>query len=110
MFELVIAARLTRAAGLKTYLHEPDVIADVNDWRLFVACKRPFGDASIKGNVVKAGLQSHRALQNDENPKHIGMIALSVSKILNPGDKILEIPRRSDLSEGLGQHVEAIWQ
>jgi hypothetical protein len=40
----------------------------------------------------------------------IGVVAISVSKVFNPGDKILEVPRRTDLSQALSQHVEAVWK
>ncbi len=109
MFELVIAARLTRA-GLRTSLQEPDVVANLDDWRFLIACKRPLSDVGIKRNVAAAGLQLRRGLQKEKHARSIGLVALSVSKVLNPGKKILEVQRRSDLSEALGEHVGGIWQ
>ena len=110
MFELVIAARLARA-GLKPHLQEPDVLVDIDDWLLLIACKRPLGDAAIPENVLRAAAQLRKALNaHPKRQKIMGVIAVSVSRILNPGDKILEVPAREALSPALSEHVGQIWE
>jgi hypothetical protein len=108
MFELVLAARMARA-GLKPQVQEPDVFVHMDEWRLLIQCKRPMSISGIQGNIVSAGRQLRRDLDNDRDRNLIGVVALSVSKVFNPGDKILEVPHREDLSVALSHHVETVW-
>ena len=66
--------------------------------------------SGIHGNIVGAGRQLRRDLNDDKHRKLIGVVALSVSKVFNPGDKILEVPHRTDLSNALSQHADAVWK
>ena len=108
MFELVVAAILA-CAGLRPRIGKPDVTADFEGYRLLIECKRPFSYRGIHENVISAGSQLRKRLKTVPDPA-IGLIALSVSKILNAGDKIFEVDRRANLAEALGAEIEAVWQ
>jgi hypothetical protein len=90
MFELNIAAKLSRAQ-FTPILGEPDVICDVEGKRLFIPCKRPFLESRIKYLIGKAKGQISRARQQRNAPVGArGVIAISLTKILNPADQPLE--------------------
>lgn len=109
VFELVIAAKLARA-GLEPHIGEPDVAADFQGYRLLIQCKRPFSTARVHENIIKAGSQLRRDLKKLPDTKiGIGLVAISISKILNQGDKIFEVPSRNDLRDALGGEIDDFW-
>ncbi len=109
MFELNIAAKLARA-GLEPRLGEPDVATEFLGCRLLFQCKRPFSTNGIGGNILKAGSQLRRDFKNvADKEKAIGIVAISVSKVLNQGDKIFEVNSRPDLGNALGTEMDDFW-
>ena len=109
MFELVVAAKLARA-GLQPRLGEPDVAIDFQGYRILLQCKRPFSRGGIHENIIKAGSQLRRDLAKLPNePPAIGVVAISISKVLNQGDKIFEVNSRDDLQEALATETDEFW-
>jgi hypothetical protein len=112
-FELALAADLL-LHDATVELAEPDMKITLDGRAYLIACKRPFYEHSIRSNVRGAADQLERELNNQ--PDTHGIIAISVSKIFNPGDKIFQAQseadreRLGDLVEGLMQEREKDWQ
>lgn len=82
-FELAIAADL-RLRGAAITLEEPDLKLTVDGHNYLLACKRPLRHAGIPACIRGATRQLRKALNHDGEQAH-GVIAISVSRILNPG-------------------------
>lgn len=111
MFEIAIAGRAA-LGGLKPRLgSEPDVFFEFRGRRIFVQCKRVLSENAIPKRIGEAANQLRRDLKNSCNPNDCGLIAISVSRLLNPGDKILAVAVESDLGMALGHEIdEIIWR
>ena len=103
LFEIGLAARLWEF-GLKPVLGDsPDLACEVDHTRLIFECKRPFSPAKVKKNIVEAADQLRRDLRGQPLGTR-GMIAISLSKILNPGNVLLtestETVLRNEMKRG----------
>jgi hypothetical protein len=84
-FELAIAASW-KLRGAVVRLGEPDLELFCGDSKILIACKRPAAEHSVRSNIRGAVTQLNRTL-NCAPPNVFGGIAISLSRILNPGDK-----------------------
>jgi len=115
MFELALAAEW-RLRGGDVILGEPDLILRLDDVPFLVACKRPRYEHSIRANVRRAAEQLQQALTREEFHGGFGIITISTSRILNPGDKIFQIAteearhRLGDVLERLLHENEIHWK
>lgn len=104
LFELNLASKLWHA-GLKPDLGEhPDVSCVVDGKLLLIECKRPVSVRGAKERISKARKQ----LQTEIKKRRVGtrgIIALSMSKILNRGDKIYAYDTEAQGRDGLHQHL-----
>lgn len=104
MFEIAMAGRLARA-GLQPKLgEEPDVYTDFNDRKIFIQCKRVFTESAMSNRLSDAAKQLKRDLAKSCSPRDCGIIAISVSRAFNKGDKLLVARDEDGLREKL--HVE----
>jgi len=90
LFELSVAARLKNAGIEPTLGEHPDVSCYVADKPVFIECKRPFAEATLGENIESAANQLLTHLATDG--KAVGIIAISVSKALNPGFQPIRTP------------------
>jgi len=87
LFELTLASMLW-SAGVKPELGEsPDLACVVTNKRLLIECKRPFGEAGVRKAVRDAKTTLNRQLRK-EAPGTRGVVAISLSKVINAGDKL----------------------
>jgi hypothetical protein len=87
LFELNLASRLW-TAGLDPILGEwPDLTCEVNDRQLLIECKRPVSMGGARKAIGKARDQIIRNLKKSRAGSR-GVIAMSLAKIVNPGDKL----------------------
>ena len=102
LFELNLAASLSRAGLTPTLGEHPDLQCVVDGRRLLFECKRPFSDS----RVVKRINQAENQLRS--NPRGTrGVIAISFSKILNPGDKLFVMENETEGRRGLADALQA---
>lgn len=104
MFELALAADL-RLGGADVCIGEPDIKLTLDNQRFLVECKRPFREHSVHANVRGAADQLATQLRND--PDAAGIIAISLSRVLNPGTKLFVAPSGED-RERLGDRLETM--
>ena len=104
LFELTLAARLWRAGFQPRLGEHPDLICAVEGKELFFECKRPLSPKKVKKRINEAGDQL-RANLKEAAPGTRGIIAISLSKILNPGDKLYVGPNELSMRRGLEQEI-----
>lgn len=107
-FELALASEW-RHAGLSVKIGDPDITLQIQDVCLLVECKRPFADHSIRSNLLAAAKQIGKKLESQGDQAARGLIAISVSRVLNPGTRVFVAPTRSDTSR-LADEVETLMQ
>ena len=108
MFEISVAGRMARAGLRPTLGEEPDVHAEFNDRKIFVQCKRVFSAAGISKQLVKAAKQLKRDLTKSCSPRDCGIIAISVSRAFNKGDKLLVAHDENALQEMLHAEIYGV--
>jgi hypothetical protein len=86
MFELALAARLRRR-GILVELGEPDLLVKLPEGQYVLECKRPFSLKSVKDNIGDAASQLRANLRKGQH----GVIVISLSRAINPGDKALVV-------------------
>lgn len=86
MFELSLAAGL-RLRGVDVEIGEPDVVINLPKGQYLVECKRPFRESSVGANVKGAERQLRADLKSEQH----GVIAVSLSRIVNPGSTMLGV-------------------
>jgi hypothetical protein len=87
-FELRLAAGI-RKAGASVHLGlAADLAFDHSGARVYIECKRPFGIPSIRPNVIEARRQLRTRLDADSHPLVVGLVAVSVSRAINPGSRL----------------------
>lgn len=109
-FELALAAEW-KLLGATVHLAEPDLQLIRDGATFLVACKRPANEHSVRANIRSAISQLRDNLSSASDGV-FGVIAISLSRVLNPGTKLW----RGDI-EQLGHHVyskmiqyDAHWQ
>jgi hypothetical protein len=104
-FELILAAEW-RLLGLDVRLGEPDLIVTVDGVDYIVECKRPYQAESIRANVRGAARQLSQELDRPGREAAMGIIAISITRIINPGKMALWIENPITMNEELGRYVE----
>ncbi len=106
LFELNCAHKLWRA-GLAPRLGEhPDLTCEVQAAKFFIECKRP---SSIKAAHTRLREARHqRASCRRMAPSSHGIGAISLSKVLNPGDQLFVYPNEQAGRDGLHEYLERV--
>ncbi len=100
LFELNLAAKLS-AGGLSPELGDrPDLTCEVEGKKLLIECKRPLTEQDARTRIRKAWTALQREARK-EGPGVRGVIALSVTKLINPGGAIFSGANESDARNGL---------
>ena len=86
LFELTMASKLWRA-GLEPELGEPDIRCWVDGRAVYVECKRPFSRRGARQAYTDATGQLAAALR-DAPVGARGIVALSITRFVNPGDRV----------------------
>ncbi len=83
-FELNIASRFYRAGFVVNLKSVSDLIAIIDNRKLYVECKRLKSYNQLEKRVKAANRQISRRLSSDISPKSRGMIAINLTDIINP--------------------------
>lgn len=108
MFELSISGRVA-LAGLRPHLGgEPDVVFEFEGRRIFVQCKRVLSENAVAKRIGEASKQLKRDLAASSDPRDCGLIAISLSRIVNRGDQMLAVATPDDLERALNGEVNRV--
>jgi hypothetical protein len=108
MFEIALAGKLA-VAGLAPVLgDEPDIRVELNDRNIFIQCKRVFSRNGLRGCFRDANRQLKRDLGQSCDPRDCGLIAISISRVCNDGDKILVVPSEDVLRQMLIDEIDSV--
>lgn len=109
LFELLLGAQFRRA-GLDAKIGgKADLQLDHARGRLYVECKRPFVEKSIRENILIARTQLRKRFDADERPDGVGgLVAISISKVLNKGSNMFVVENEDELEHKLGAEVMQI--
>jgi hypothetical protein len=119
LFEATVAARANRPNnGVKAILDaESDTGISIEGKKIWVECKRIMTADNIESNARKASSQLEVILKKQVGSGHRGIVALDVSKIFNPGDKIFVSGSDSELLKSIDRMMDQfikeyspIWQ
>jgi len=95
MFELNLASRLVRARVPVCLGAGPDILCHLDRRAIYIQCKRPLGEKKIQRSISKARKQLTHDLDESQRKSARGVIAISFSRILNPGDKLFVVRRQN---------------
>ena len=108
MFEIVVGG-LAASAGLSPLLGaEPDVSFEFENRRILVQCKRVLSKASIDTRIKEAAKQLNRDLVKSSNPRDCGLIAICLSRLINPGDRIFSFTAVVDVECALKHEIRKV--
>jgi hypothetical protein len=106
MFELIIGGRLAGAGFRPSFDKGPDVQVEFAGLQMGIQCKRPFSVAGLQPTIRKA------IHQLEAGKTDLGLIAVSVSRLLNSGDpnSIPEVVNQEDGHPYLQARIQQIAQ
>ncbi len=108
MFELWVAGRVA-FAGLEPRLGgEPDESFEFENRRMLVPCKRVLSESAVAKRIGEAALQLDRDLALSADPKDCGVIAISISRLINPRNKMLTVATDTDLQSALSREIDKV--
>jgi hypothetical protein len=107
VFELRLGAALRQAGANITLGRQADIMIDHAGAHIYIECKRPFYERSIRQNVMRARVQLRQRLDADPHQPSVGVVAISVSKAVNPGSNMFVVNDDSDL-QSLSQEAERL--
>jgi hypothetical protein len=111
VFELRLGAAFRRAGASVVKMGGlADLAIDHVGSRLYVECKRPVGEHTIERNVEEALAQLRERFTIDSHSNMVGMVAVSISKALNAGDKMLIVEQENDVERSLAGEAERIYK
>jgi hypothetical protein len=108
MFEIALAGRFARAGLHPTLGQEPDIHLEFNDRDIFIQCKRAFSANAVPRLLKDAARQLRRDLGKSFSPRDCGIIAISVSRLFNPGDKLLAVHDEGGIRDKLHAEIDGL--
>ncbi len=119
LFEAAVAARAHRPSkGIEAIFDaKSDTGISFGDKKIWIECKRVTTSNQIEKHIRKASKQLEGILQKQLGSGHRGIIAMDISKILQPGDQIFVCANDSELLESINKMMDQfikeyspIWQ
>jgi hypothetical protein len=107
-FQLRLAADLSRAGAAADLDHEADICFNADGAHVYLECKRPFSENSVRRNVLDARSQLRRRFKQDEHPSAVGIVAISLSLVLHHGQRMLVVEDRRGLQEQLQAELRRV--
>ncbi len=107
VFELRLGAALRQAGATVSLGQQADIMIDHGGAHIYIECKRPFYEHSIRQNVMRARAQLQQRLDADPHQPTVGVVAISVSKAVNPGSNMFVVNDDRDL-RSLSQEAERL--
>jgi hypothetical protein len=102
LFELNLGAKLWEGGVSPKLGDRPDLTCELQGKKLLVECKRALTKRGAQQRLRKAW-KDLSALVGHERPGTRGIVALSLSKLINPGDAIFYFADEASARSGLGE-------
>ncbi len=109
VFELRLGAGFRRRCAAVTMGRVADLSIDHAGFRLYVECKRPFGEHNIARRFEEGCAQLRARFNSDPHSNLVGMVAVSISKALK-GEQMLVVDREEDLQPSLSAEAERAYK
>ncbi len=116
-FELLVASKVVSADIGLDFSIKSDIAAKFDRRSILFECKRPQSEQKLEANVRDAFKQLERKYKNPIRVRHRGIIAIDISKLLNPDFMLYVQPNAASLERGLSYLVgrfiekhERLWQ
>jgi hypothetical protein len=107
LFELNLASKLRKAGFIASPGIDADIECSVDSKDLVIECKRPFREQNVSRHIKKAGRQLKARLKILP-PRSRGVVAISLSKTMNKGDKFFVYLEESSAKEVLSRKLKAV--
>ena len=108
MFELYLAGALSNKGVPTEIRHNPDILCVVADRQIFIQCKRPFFRKNTAKNLKLACKQLGRDLSTCGDPRNRGVVALSLSHALNPGEMCPQVRTEADMHRAITSQIRML--
>ena len=108
VFELNLAGWLKHKGVLTEVSHNPDISCYRADRRVFIQCKRPFGKKNIETNIKRAKKQLHSDLDMAGDERNRGVVAISLTRALNPANMLFAVRTEKDLAASLHSQMHTL--
>lgn len=107
MFELTMGAMAARR-GLRPVLStaNPDVQFEFENRRVNIECKRVISESKVLGRIEEGIKQLTKSVRNKTDD--VGIVAVSLAKLFNPGDRIAVVPESAHPHDVLSQELEQL--
>lgn len=109
VFELRLGAGLRRAGAKVGLGQQADLLLDHAGAHIYIECKRPLYERSIRRNVIKARTRLRKRFDSDPHRTTVGLVAISLSKAVNPGSRMF-IAHEADALRRLANDVNHLHQ
>jgi hypothetical protein len=107
LFELNLASKLRKADLDASPGMYADIECTIGSKHLLIECKRPFKEHNVGKQIKKAGKQLKARLKTFP-PGSRGIVAVSLSKTMNPGDKFFVYLDESSAKDALSRKLKAV--
>jgi hypothetical protein len=109
IFELLLGARFRGAGANPTLGSQADLLLNHFGSQVYIECKRPQRETSIEENIGKALGQLRNRIASDPRPDFTaGLVAVSISKAINPESRWLVVGEEADIERSLTREAERI--
>lgn len=105
-FELLVMAKLVAAGIDINFEIKTDAAARFDNRSILFECKRPQSLGMLEANVKNAFRQLEGKYHNPVHLRHRGIIAIDISKLINPDFMLYEAQNATSLDAGLSQVVD----
>jgi hypothetical protein len=108
IFELNLAGWLTYK-GIPTRMdHNPDISCEIADRLVFIQCKRPFSRRKVEANIRRACKQLSIDLNCAGDTRNRGIVAISMTRAINPGTVLLQVRSEADVTPALSSQMQEL--
>lgn len=104
-FELDVAAMVARAGLTPDLQKEADVTFEFEGRRVAIECKRILSEKKIQQRIREA---ADRLKKNVKDNGDFGLIAVCVTRTINPGNVIWSVPSVCDMGPLLSSHINEV--
>jgi hypothetical protein len=108
VFELHLAGWLSHKGIPTRICHNPDVSCNIAERLLLIQCKRPFSRRKVEANIKRACKQLSVDLNSASDARNRGIVAISMTRAINPGTMFLQVRTEANLTPALLSQMQGL--